>query len=281
MEWIRTARSPWGQEVVLGASWDLLWLFAGAGVAFIAAHMLSAALLGRHRRRPGAGAESGDTGRVIRHRLPDRLYHWAMALSVLTLLATGFIPIVGVKFAWVAPHWIAGLVLAALLLFHIARALIWQDIRSMAVGRADLRDARRALQEAVRGPGSESPKPGKYQLMQKVYHHTVALAVLITVGTGLPMMVKVDTPLWPRDPYWLPQDVWGILYVAHGFAAMAVLAMVLAHVYFGLRPDKFWITRSMILGWITRRDYLEHHDPERWADPGAAGRAPPRRRAAE
>ena len=38
----------------------------------------------------------------------------------------------------------------------------------------------------------------------------------------------------------------------------------LAHVYFAVRPEKWWITRSMLLGWITRRQYLEHHEPERW-----------------
>jgi hypothetical protein len=39
---------------------------------------------------------------------------------------------------------------------------------------------------------------------------------------------------------------------------------VIAHVYFAVRPEKWWITKGMILGWITRRNYLQHHDPERW-----------------
>ena len=34
--------------------------------------------------------------------------------------------------------------------------------------------------------------------------------------------------------------------------------------YFAVRPEKWWITKSMILGWITRRQYLEHHEPARW-----------------
>jgi hypothetical protein len=45
----------------------------------------------------------------------------------------------------------------------------------------------------------------------------------------------------------------------------------MAHVYSAVRPDKWWITKSMMLGWITRRQYLEHHDPQRWvAETGAA-----------
>ncbi len=40
MELLRVARNPWGQEMVLGVSWELLWLFVGAGVVFIVGHAL-------------------------------------------------------------------------------------------------------------------------------------------------------------------------------------------------------------------------------------------------
>ena len=50
----------------------------------------------------------------MRHRGADRLYHWLMAVSVLTLLGTAFLPILGWKFAWLDAHWIAGVVLVAL-----------------------------------------------------------------------------------------------------------------------------------------------------------------------
>jgi hypothetical protein len=36
------------------------------------------------------------------------------------------------------------------------------------------------------------------------------------------------------------------------------------HVYFAFRPEKLWLTRSMVLGWITRGEYAEQHDPARW-----------------
>ena len=44
MEVLRVDRNPWGQEILLGLSWDLIWLFAGAGAAFIVAHVLYKAL---------------------------------------------------------------------------------------------------------------------------------------------------------------------------------------------------------------------------------------------
>jgi hypothetical protein len=42
------------------------------------------------------------------------------------------------------------------------------------------------------------------------------------------------------------------------------VGLIIAHIYFALRPEKLWLTKSMIFGTITRRQYLEHHDPDRW-----------------
>jgi len=39
---------------------------------------------------------------------------------------------------------------------------------------------------------------------------------------------------------------------------------LMAHVYFALRPEKLWMSRSMIHGWISNTDYRIHHDPARW-----------------
>jgi hypothetical protein len=38
----------------------------------------------------------------------------------------------------------------------------------------------------------------------------------------------------------------------------------MVHVYFGIRPEKQPITKSMIFGWMSREFYLEEHDPKRW-----------------
>lgn len=40
MEFFRVSRNAWGQEVLIGASWDPLWLFVAAGVLFIIVHMI-------------------------------------------------------------------------------------------------------------------------------------------------------------------------------------------------------------------------------------------------
>ena len=59
-------------------------------------------------------------------------------------------------------------------------------------------------------------------------------------------------------------NVLDVTFVGAARDRVALVGLVIAHVYFAVRPEKWWITKSMILGWITRRQYLEHHDPDRW-----------------
>jgi cytochrome b subunit of formate dehydrogenase len=206
--------------------------------------------------------------RVTRHLLIDRVYHWLMAACVLTLLATAFLPIIGYKFEWLGLHWTTGVALSALVLIHVVRAVIWQDFWAMVIDGADLRDAWRHLSQALGGKSTTPGKPGKYSVLQKLYHAGIAILVLSIVVTGLLMLIKIDTPLWRRNPYVLADYQWGWIYVVHGFAAMALITMVMIHVYFALRPDEWRLTRSMLRGWISRREFEEHHDKARWAADG-------------
>jgi len=213
--------------------------------------------------------------RVARHLLPDRVYHWAMAAAVLTLLATGFLPILGWKFEWVTAHWIAGVMLAGLVVFHIVRASVWLDFWSVVPGLEDLRSGWCAVGQALGRQGPAPLKPGKYSILQKAYHLLIAIVVLALVATGLLMLLKIDTPLWRRNPYWYSDRQWGIIYVIHDLCAMAVITLLMAHIYFALRPEKWWMTLSMLRGWVSRADYLRHHDPARWPMPDS-GQVPPK-----
>lgn len=229
-----------------------------------------------------SGGQTGD--RVIRHHLVDRIYHWTMAASVLTLMGTAFIPIMGWwKFEWVMIHWIAGFVLTFAVIIHIVRALFWQDLSSMMMWPRDIMDA---LRSVARFLGSKAPAPalpGKYQLLQKAYHWGIALVIFAVIVTGAMMFAKIDTPWWRRNPYiWGMTDRdWGMVYAVHGLAAMAAISLVLIHIYFAIRPEKLWITRSMLRGWITRKEYRDHHDPSRWAVDGASPAPAGQRQAAE
>jgi len=206
-----------------------------------------------------------ETGvRVLRHKLVDRLYHWLMAASVLILMGTAFLPIVGWKFEWVSLHWMTGIVLTLLVLIHIVRALIWQDRRAMIPDAADIHDGVRNIRATFGGGGPAPGKPGKYKILQKLYHLAVAILVLAIIASGLLMLLKIDTPFWKRNPYWFDADTWGVVYSVHGFASMAMITLVMIHIYFALRPDEWWLTRSMFRGTISRKEYAEHCDASRW-----------------
>jgi formate dehydrogenase subunit gamma len=210
-----------------------------------------------------SAAAQGVPERVRRHRLVDRLYHWAMAACVLTLMGTAFLPIVGIKFEWLTIHWTTGLVLTALVLFHIVRATIWQRLSRMMIDLADVRNGWKSFVRLF-GAGARPGKQGKYNAAQKLYHAGVAVLVLALVATGLLMLLKIDTPWWRRNPYLLDDDTWGLIYVLHDFAAMTLVTLVMIHIYFAVRPDEWWASRAMFRGWIARRDYDAHCDRARW-----------------
>ncbi|HXG53718.1 MAG TPA: cytochrome b/b6 domain-containing protein [candidate division Zixibacteria bacterium] len=268
MEWLRRERNPWGQEILVGLSWDLMWVAVAVAALAVVAH--AALYHWRWRRLPaGETQRTGDVSSrlpkwVLRHTLASRLFHWVMAASVLTLLGTAFLPIWGVKFAWVTPHWIAGLALTAAIAFHVVHASFYKGLGLMWVSGRDLRDGWLALKQIFDRSAPAPGKPGKNPLENKLFHHAAALAVLATIATGLAMMAKVDTPWWERNPYVLDDGTWGIIYVIHGAASVALIALILVHVYFAVRPEKRWITLSMLHGFIPRERYLEHHDPSRW-----------------
>ena len=82
--------------------------------------------------------EQGAIQKLVRHAFIDRLFHWGTALAVLILLGTAFLPILGWNFAWVATHWVTGVVLTLLIVFHTVRAMFWQNLRSMWISLDDI-----------------------------------------------------------------------------------------------------------------------------------------------
>jgi hypothetical protein len=60
-----------------------------------------------------------------------------------------------------------------------------------------------------------------------------------------------------------------------------LIALIMMHVYFGIRPEKRPITKSMIFGWMSRHYFLEEHDPSRWVIKTAASSQAPTEALAE
>ena len=247
----------WGREVLLGVSWEWLWLVLVASFVAIAAHAVYEASQKRGE------APSSDGPRVHRHDKIDRIFHWVMAISVFVLLITGVFPIIGIEFAWLTIHWIAGLILTAAVLFHTIRSLFWQDLKSMWISASDLKE-----------PFDESIKPGKYSLAQKGMHATVTVLSFLVIGSGLVLFAMIDTPWWERTNS-ISEATLGWMFFVHGLSTLALIAVTAMHIYFGLRPDKLFYTRSMIKGWISEEELAANHDRDRWApdEPASPGTA--------
>ena len=264
---VQWATSPWGRDVPIHIGWFLIWVAAIAGLFFLIVH----AIYVRYFAEPEeyAGAVSTQVAarvpeRVYRHSFAARAFHWVMAAAMFVLLATAFLPRVGVRFNWVAYHWVAGLVLTVSVIFHIVHASFWLDFWSIWPDGEDLEDMRRRVQRFL---GRAAPAPrrfAKYPLENKLYHGVITLAGLAVILTGVFMMFRVRTGFLPRNPYLFGDMTWGLMYVLHGLAGVGLIALVMVHVYFAIRIEKLEITKSMIVGSMKREFYLEHYDPERW-----------------
>ncbi|MDT8428712.1 MAG: cytochrome b/b6 domain-containing protein [Pseudomonadales bacterium] len=247
MEIVRYKYDVWGDEVILGVSWDLLWVVSVAALVLLAAHAIIMAALARKKAKPSAEGK-----RINRHDAIDRAFHWIMAASIIVLMITGTAPIIGIRFAWLDIHWIAGLVLTFVVIFHIIRATFWQDFKSMLLGPADFAE-----------PFDETRKPGKYSFEQKGMHWAMTVLVLGVIATGVILLLNINTPWWDRpsveDEAWL-----GLMFLLHGLATLSLIAFTAIHIYFALRPEKRFYTRAMIKGWVSEAEMKENHDPAKW-----------------
>ena len=210
--------------------------------------------------------QDSSAAQVLRHRLAERLFHWLMAACMLVLLVTGFLPVLGVNFAWVDPHWIAGVILTVLVLFHIVRALFFLSLSNIWIGWREFTGSVNAVAAEALGKSNRKRKIGKYSVGQKGFHHAVAVVVIVAIVTGLVMMVGIDGPFWERNPFIISENSRGLVFVLHGFAGLISITMVMVHIYFAMRPEKMYMTRSMIRGWISREEFEQNHDPELWQE---------------
>ena len=268
MEFVTSATDPWGRTVLTHVSWQALWVSAFIGLTFLLAHA-AYMVLSRNRKystadRAAAEASRQDLpARITRHSLMARIFHWVMASAMFVLLITAFFPIMGIQFPWVTWHWVAGLVLTGSIVFHIIHTTFWLDFWAIWVGPKDIPEFKAEL---LREAGYEvaGPKPGKYPLGNRLYHLVLVVVSMVIIGTGLVMMPRIDTPILARNPYFLTEVTWGYFYVVHGLFGVSLVGLTMAHVYFAARPEKWWITKAMVVGWVTRQQYLDNHEPSRW-----------------
>src|SRR5215467_2000366 len=185
MDFVRWGLNPWGQNILEHVSWTLFWASLFAGLMLLVAHG-SYMLLSAHRKRSAAETDKMEAAhahlptRIERHSLMARAFHWVMAAAMFVLLFTAFLPVVGVKFAWVTWHWIAGIVLTGSIIFHIVHASLWLDFWSIWVGPKDIPEFKAEMLREL-GRDVPGPKSGKYPLGNRLYHTAIVIAGLAAV----------------------------------------------------------------------------------------------------
>lgn len=267
MEFLRRAANPWGQDVLIGVSWDLMWAAVIASVLFLVGHAIWIKMRPEDSYEAAVGEVEGLPEKIERHSLAARIFHWTMSVAMLALLITAFVPLIGFQFPWVTVHWMAGVLLIATVLYHIVHAL-GRDFWAMFELGVDEGVAH--IKHVLSSKAPAPPRAGKYPFDHRLYHHTIVVVSLAAIVTGVLMMVRIDTPFWTSNPYLLSDSMWGVMYVAHGLSGVLLILLVASHIYFAVRPEKLWITWSMIRGWVDREHYLAHHDPQKWVVTGSS-----------
>jgi len=122
----------------------------------------------------------------------------------------------------------------------------------MKISSSDLKD-----------PFDATTKPGKYSAAQKGMHAVITVLTLLVIASGIIMFALIDTPWWERTNS-LSEAMLGLVFFVHGITTLGLIGVICLHIYFALRPEKLFYTRSMIKGWISRDELDANHDPQRW-----------------
>ncbi len=156
LDFVRSAQNPWSQEVLMGVAWDLMWAAIAVGALFAIGHAIWKATVAPSEKDlyESGTAPVGPNEKVKKYTGTARVFHWLMAAAMLVLLVTAFVPVMGLQFPWVTIHWIAGVALIGLIVFHIFHSTIFLDFWSMWVDGGEERDPIPGSSVAIRLPSS-------------------------------------------------------------------------------------------------------------------------------
>jgi len=285
---------PFGQQSILGLSWDVLLVFATVAMFIFLVHFIIRELLNTDvhgtPEEEASKAEVRDSlvaqgvDEVERFTAAQRASHWIMAISIFLLMLSGFLIMnhsVTVKSAlglsWILVHEVSAIVLIAYVIYHVGRVLSVGTFWEMWFGITDAKDLW-ARGKNLFGVSDTYPRQFKYPSAQKLLHWSVTGTTLGLIVTGLVLLRRVQTPLWAATrefsflgiKFGLGGPTLGQMglipwsFVLHDFLAISTVALVIGHVYFGLRPEEWDITKSMVTGRIPVAAYAEKYSPRSW-----------------
>ncbi|MEO6119679.1 MAG: cytochrome b/b6 domain-containing protein [Terriglobales bacterium] len=208
---------PYLAQVSPEVFWTLFWL----AIACCALHAIR-----RARAHVPGKAPAG-------YNWNQRLYHWGNFLLLGLVAFSGYwlffrrAPAGVYGFSWLEIHSYAGLVFAAGVIFHGVAATLRGDTRSM---RPEWRDFREAgiIWRNFLGRTNEYPASGKYDALQKIYHHILSLLAITFTLSGVFMWLSAER-------YYLASR--GFIQfnrVLHDVSATLLVVMVIGHIYFSI-----------------------------------------------
>jgi formate dehydrogenase subunit gamma len=197
---------------------------------------------------------------IVRYRFPERLMHWAAALSYVYLLLTGlafwtpalfWIAIVlGGGFLSRAMHPLVGVLFAAIVFWMFT---LWR--RDMRITRADRR-WRSALAHYARHEDHLVPAAGRFNYGQKALFWVMVWGALALLVSGVVL--------------WFPQafsrgwtGVRDAAVLVHAIAALITIGGFIVHLYMGLAVVPGGLS-AMLYGEVSE-EWARHHHPL-WAD---------------
>ena len=241
----------------------------------------------RRRRIDLPGREAGR--KFMRFTLNERVQHWTLAASFITLAYSGF----ALRFGWQLPwvdggvqqevragiHRSAALTFMGLAVYHLMYLLLTKRgrdlgrailprIRSAAdvfccaaaclrVGPPNVSDWRELIATIKYNSGvtQERPSYGRFTYGEKMEYWALLWGGLVMTATGLALWF--ETPFLNRFPYWA-LDLHRTIHLYE--AALAVLAIIVWHFYFVIvNPDVFPLNGAMTRGTLSYEEMLREH----------------------
>ena len=81
MELWRRAANPWGQDVLIGVSWDLMWAALAASVLFLVGHAIWIRTRKEEAHEAPTDVPAGIPEKIERHSFAARAFHWVMSME--------------------------------------------------------------------------------------------------------------------------------------------------------------------------------------------------------
>lgn len=237
-------------------------------------------------------AQEDRQAKYPRFTVNERIQHWALAASFITLVVTGF----ALVFGWQLPfleaqqsallrgwlHRAAAVVFIALSVYHAGYMLLTgrgrmnlreflprlRSVKDFVCGCAacfrlgppSVADWKNLIQMVKYNLGMATAPPamGRFNYWEKLEYFGLVWGSTVMIVTGL--ILWFETPFLNRFPYWAIELATSVHYYE---AILAALSIIVWHFYFTIfNPDVFPLSKTMITGEIDREEMERNHSLE-------------------